>query len=46
MITTDFAKGIALEFLEIKDFFQKVGFEIIGSRDINDEKIYLIKKKK
>ena len=37
---------IAEEFLVIKDFFDKIGYELVGTKDINNEKIYLIKKKK
>lgn len=36
----------AKEFLAIKDKFDKIGFEIIGTKDINNEEIYLVKKKK
>jgi len=36
----------AKEFLAIKDKFDKIGFEIIGNKDINNEEIYLVKKKK
>ncbi|MFX1570662.1 MAG: hypothetical protein ACFFCV_20170 [Promethearchaeota archaeon] len=33
------------EFIEIKNFFSKVGFELIGTTEINNDKIYLIKEK-
>lgn len=34
------------EYREFSEFFNKVGFEIIGSKIINDEVIYLFRKKK
>lgn len=37
---------IAKEFLVIKDFFDKIGYELVGTKDINNEKIYLVKEKK
>ena len=33
-------------FLVIKDFFDKIGYELVGNKDINNEKIYLVKEKK
>lgn len=39
-------KELAQEFLDIKGFFEKIGFELVGTKDIYDEKIYFIKKKK
>ena len=34
---------IAEEFLVIKDFFDKIGYELVDTKDINNEKIYLVK---
>jgi len=36
----------AKEFLAIKDKFDKIGFEIIGTKDINTVPIYCVKEKK
>jgi len=33
------------EFLEFQKFFNKLGLEIIGSKQVNNEQIYLVKKK-
>ena len=37
---------IAKEFLAAQDFFENLGFELIGTKDINNEDIYLVRKKK
>ena len=37
---------IAEEFLVIKDFFDKIGYELVGTKDINNERFYLVKEKK
>jgi hypothetical protein len=37
---------IAKEFMEIKEFFDRVGFEIIGAKTDSDNTIYFIKRKK
>jgi hypothetical protein len=37
---------IAKEFMEIKEFFERVGFEVIGTKTDSSEVIYFIKKKK
>ena len=42
----DLERKIAEEFLAAQDLINKIGYEIIGTKDINDEGIYLIKKKK
>jgi len=39
-------RKFAEEFLAAQDFFNKIGFELIGTKDINNEEIYLVKKKK
>ncbi len=36
---------IANEFLEKKEFFKGMGFELIGTKDINKDTIYLVKVK-
>jgi len=33
------------EFLEFQKFFNKLGLEIVGSKQVNNEQIYLVKKK-
>jgi len=39
------AEKFAKEFIEIKEFFSKVGFEVLGTKINSDETIYFIKKK-
>lgn len=39
-------KELGQEFLDIKGFFEKIGFELVGTKDIYDEKIYFVKEKK
>jgi len=34
------------EFLATRDFFYKIGFEVVGTKDINNEILYVVKKKK
>ncbi|KKN03523.1 hypothetical protein LCGC14_1106900 [marine sediment metagenome] len=36
---------IANEWLEKKEIFNGMGFELIGSKDINEDTIYLVKEK-
>ena len=36
---------IAEEFLVIKDFFDKLGYELVDTKDINNEILYLVKEK-
>lgn len=36
---------IAEEFLVIKDFFDKIGYELVGTKDINNEILYVVRKK-
>ena len=36
----------AKEFLAVKDKLDKIGFEVIGTKDINTEPIYCVRKKK
>lgn len=40
------SETIALEFIEAKENFKKLGFELIGTKDINNETIFLVKEKK
>ncbi len=42
----DSESRLAEEFLAAQDFFNKIGFELIGTKEINKEEIYLVKKKK
>ena len=37
---------IAKEFLAAQDLFDKIGFEIVSTKDINDEVLYVVKKKR
>lgn len=46
MMSLEFGKKIAIEFVKTRKFFEKVGFELIGTKDINGERIFLVKKKK
>ncbi|MFX1325037.1 MAG: hypothetical protein ACFE8N_08770 [Promethearchaeota archaeon] len=39
-------KKIVKEFLAIRDKFAKIGFELIGTKDINTVPIYFVKEKK
>ena len=39
------SENIALEFLEYKEKFNGMGFELIGTKDINEKTIYLVKEK-
>lgn len=33
------------EYLEFENLFNKLGLEIIGTKNVNNEEIYLVKKK-
>ena len=46
MISLVKEEELAQEFLDIKGFFEKIGFELVVTKDIYDEKIYFVKKKK
>ena len=46
MMSLEFGKKIAIEFVKIGKFFERLGFELIGTKDINGERIFLVKKKK
>ncbi|MFW9970994.1 MAG: hypothetical protein ACFFDF_12440 [Candidatus Odinarchaeota archaeon] len=37
---------IAKEFLTVHEFFNSIGFEIIGTKNIDNETIYLVWKKR
>lgn len=37
---------IAEEFMAIKRLFDKIGFEVVGSKKDYDTKLYVVKKKK
>ena len=37
---------IAEEFMAIKKLFDKIGFEVVGSKNDYDSKLYMVKKKK
>lgn len=36
---------VAFEFMKMKEKFEELGFELIGSKDHNEEKIFLVKEK-
>ena len=36
---------IAYEFIEAKERFKRLGLELVGTKDINEETIYLVKEK-
>jgi len=36
----------AKEFLTAQDLFVKIGFEIVGTKDINNKILYVVKEKK
>ena len=40
------SENIAYEFLELKEKFNSLGYEVIGTKPINDETIIFIKEKK
>ena len=46
MMSLGFGEKIAIEFVKTRKFFEKIGFELIGTKDINGERIFLVKKKK
>lgn len=37
---------IAEEFMLVKKLFEKIGFELVGSTSLYDDKLYTVKKKK
>ena len=37
---------IAIDFLKKKEFFEKLGYEIVGKREINNEDIYFVRERK
>jgi hypothetical protein len=41
----DIEVKVAKEFLAAKDKLEKIGFEIVGTKDIKEEPIYFVKKK-
>ncbi|MFW9875045.1 MAG: hypothetical protein ACFFG0_18220 [Candidatus Thorarchaeota archaeon] len=42
----DSERKFAKEFIVAREFFNKIGFEVIGTKDINHETIYLVRRKK
>lgn len=40
------AEEIAEKFVMMRNLFEKLGLELIGTKDHNNEKIYLVKEKK
>lgn len=39
------SETIAYEFIEAKEKFKRLGLELVGTKDINEETIYLVKEK-
>jgi len=39
------SENMALEFLQEKQKFAQLGYELVGTKDINNEVIYLVKEK-
>jgi len=37
---------IAVDFMTVKKLFEKIGFELIGTKDNSPEPLYVVKKKK
>ncbi len=46
MMSLDKVVEIDKKFLAAKFFFDKIGWELVGTKDISNEEIYLVKKKK
>ena len=46
MMSLERIERITKEFIAIQNLFDKIGFKVIGTKDINNEDIYLVKKKK
>ena len=42
MMSEDYAS----EFVTLKEYFSSLGYEVIGSKEVNSDTIYLIKEKK
>ncbi len=38
-------ENIACDFIEAKEKFDSLGYELIGTKDVNEQTIYLIKEK-
>lgn len=39
------SENVAYEFIEAKEKFNGMGYELIGTKDINEDTIYLVKEK-
>lgn len=46
MMSLNAIEEFAEEFLAAKKIFDEIGFEIVGTQDINEDQIFFIKKKK
>ena len=46
MMTSNATKKIAYDFLAAKKIFQEIGFEVIGTKFINEDTYFVVKKKK
>ncbi len=40
------SENIDQEFIKTRDYFSQIGFEVVGTKEVNDEKIILIKRKR
>ncbi len=46
MMSSNATEKIAYDFLAAKKMFQEIGFELIGIKFINEDKYFVVKKKK
>lgn len=46
MMSSNATEKIAYDFLAAKKIFQEIGFELIGTKYINENKYFIVKKKK
>ena len=46
MMSSNATEKIAHDFLAAKKIFQEIGFEVIGTKFINEDKYFVVKKKK
>ena len=42
----DLVKELAIDFLIVEKKLEDIGFEIVGIKDINNEKLFLVREKK
>ncbi len=46
MMSLNAIEEFAEEFLAAKKIFDEIGFEIVGTQDINEDQIFFVKKRK